>query len=155
MIFFLYIHKQVEFKILQSVVCCSIDNFINWYIKIVKSGSLNVWVDACSYASTSRSFPFLKSCLSFHRHSVLLIKLSGMAKPGKKSIQNDNNSEVFSLWDYISSSRKIDAPGWGENNTIPALLMSRRQQKAQGEKFTQLWPYRERTGEVARLALSH
>lgn len=84
-----------------------------------------------------------------------MIKLSGMAKPGKKSIQNDNNSEVFSLWDYISSSRKIDAPGWGENNTIPALLMSRRQQKAQGEKFTQLWPYRERTGEVARLALSH
>lgn len=39
----------------------------------------------------------------------------------------------------------------GEYNAIPALLMLRRQQKSQGEKFTQLWPCRETTGEVAKL----
>lgn len=39
----------------------------------------------------------------------------------------------------------------GEYNAIPALLMLRRQQKSQGEKFTQLWPRRETTGEVAKL----
>lgn len=41
----------------------------------------------------------------------------------------------------------------GEYNTIPASLMLRRQQKSQGEKFTQLWPCRETTGEVAKLPL--
>lgn len=43
----------------------------------------------------------------------------------------------------------------GEYNTIPASLIHRRQQKSQQEKFTQLWPYKETTGEVAKLALNH
>lgn len=40
--FFSYIYiKQAEFKILQSVVCCPIDNFINCYIKFMEYGSFN------------------------------------------------------------------------------------------------------------------
>lgn len=148
--FFSYIYiKQAEFKILQSVVCCSL---------IISSiATLNLWnmvplihVDACSHASSSRIFPFLKSCPFFHRHNLLLVKLSGMAKPA-----NRTSKRIITVRCSLCEATSIQAGKsmhlGGEYNAIPALLMLRRQQKSQGEKFTQRRPRRETTGEVAKL----
>lgn len=152
--FFLYIHKQVEFKILWSIVCCSIDNFINCYTEVLKSDALNIWVDAYSHPSSSGSVPQLKSCVSFHRHSLLLIKLSGVADPANRA-----SKRIITMMCSLCGTTSIQAGNqctWGGGyNTIPAPLMLRRQQKSQGEKFTQFCPCKETTGEVANPALRH
>lgn len=151
----LYIYKQVEVKTLQSVDCCSIDSFLSCYNKFLKSGSLNLWVDAYSHASSSRSFPFLKGCLFFHRHSLLLIKPSGMAKPANRASKRTVTVRCSLCGTPSVQAGKSMHRSGGEYNSSPTLLMLRRQQKIQGEKCTQLWPCRETTGEVAKLTLIH
>lgn len=147
-------HKQVEFKNLSVYSFCYIENFINCYIKFLKSDSFNFWVHMYSHTSNSGSFPHLKSYVFFHRLSLLLIKLSGVVEPANQAAKRIITVRC-SLCGTTSIQTGKSVHLGGEYNTIPASLMLRRQQKSQGEKFIELWPCKETTGEVAKFTLSH